>query len=254
MEYTVKQLAALAGVTARTLRWYDKEGLLAPLRITAAGYRIYGSAQVDRLQHILFYRELGLELNHIRRLLDAPAFDRQTALQSHLAALMARRERLDSLILTVTKTLDDLRGEQIMTDHEKFEGFKQKSLHENEEKYGKEIRVKYGEETVTASNKLFQNLNEAQFNEMSSIAAELQARLEQAVTARLDPTGEEGLSLAALHRRWLGFTWPSYSLDAHRGLGELYVADERFTTYYDGKVPGCAAFLCSSIAAYTAAP
>lgn len=76
MEYTVKALADLAGVTPRTLRWYDRIGLLKPLRTTEAGYRLYGPAQLDRLQDILFYRELGLDLASIRTILDDPAFDR----------------------------------------------------------------------------------------------------------------------------------------------------------------------------------
>ena len=87
MEYTIKQLADLSGVTPRTLRWYDREGLLRPGRVTEAGYRIYGPKEVDRLQEILFYRELGFSLADIRRLLDDPAYDRQAALQSHLAEL-----------------------------------------------------------------------------------------------------------------------------------------------------------------------
>lgn len=247
MEYTIKALADLAGVTTRALRWYDKEGLLKPCRATEAGYRLYGPGEVDRLQQILFYRELGLELGEIRRILDDPGFDRKAALQSHLGALEERRTRLDSLILTVQNTL---KGGHNMSDKEKFEGFQEKALRENEEKYGTEIRQKYGEDTIKKSNKMFQNLTEEQFAEMNAIAEEIQTRLEQAVTAGLDPAGEEGLALGALHRKWLDFTWPSYSPEAHRGLGEMYVADERFTAHYDGKTPGCAAFLRDAIAAY----
>lgn len=91
MEYTVKALADLAGVTPRTLRWYDRIGLLKPLRTTEAGYRLYGPAQLDRLQDILFYRELGLDLASIRTILDDPGlWSGQAALQSHLAELEAR--------------------------------------------------------------------------------------------------------------------------------------------------------------------
>ena len=91
MEYTVKALADLAGVTPRTLRWYDQKGLLKPRRTTEAGYRLYGREEVDRLQTILFYKELGLELETILELLNAPDFNRLAVLQSHLAALEARR-------------------------------------------------------------------------------------------------------------------------------------------------------------------
>lgn len=247
MEYTIKELADLAGLTTRTLRWYDEEGLLKPCRATDAGYRMYGPAQVNRLQHILFYRELGLELAAIRKLLDDPNFDAQAALQGHLAALEEKRAHLDSLILTVQNTL---KGGHFMSDKEKFEGFKEKALRENEEKYGGEIRAKYGEDTVKKSNQMFQNLTEAQYNEMTALAGEIQSRLENAVSANLSPAGDEGLAIAALHRKWLTFTWPSYSPQAHAGLGEMYVADDRFTAYYDKAVPGCAAFLRDAIAHY----
>ena len=152
MEYTVKALAELAGVTPRTLRWYDQTGLLKPLRTTEAGYRLYGPKQLDRLQDILFYRELGLDLASIRAILDDPAFDRQTALQSHLTELKARRARLDDLILTVQRTIDDIKGGTKMTDQEKFEAFKRRVVAANEAAFGQEIRQKYGDEEADRAN------------------------------------------------------------------------------------------------------
>ena len=137
MEYTIKQLADLSGVTPRTLRWYDREGLLRPGRVTEAGYRIYGPKEVDRLQEILFYRELGFSLADIRRLLDDPAYDRQAALQSHLAELKARRARLDGIILTVQKTIAEAKGGCKMSDKEKFEAFKHQVVAKNEARHGK---------------------------------------------------------------------------------------------------------------------
>lgn len=247
MEYTIKALAELAGLSTRTLRWYDSLGLLKPCRVTEAGYRVYSGTEVDRLQQVLFYRELGLELADIRRILDDPAFDREAALQSHLAALEERKTRLENLILTVRHTLKE---GQTMSDREKFKGFKENALRENEEKYGAEIREKYGKDVVEQSNTRFKDLTEAQFEEMNRLAAEIRERLEKAVTDGQVADGEEGLAIAALHRRWLTFTWPSYSPEAHAGLGEMYVADERFTAYYDAKVPGCAAFLRSAIGEY----
>ena len=82
MEYTVQELARLAGVSPRTLRYYDQIGLLKPARINAAGYRIYESGQLDRLQHILLYRELGVGLKQIKAILENPAFDGISALKS----------------------------------------------------------------------------------------------------------------------------------------------------------------------------
>ena len=152
MEYTVKALADLAGVTPRTLRWYDRIGLLKPLRTTEAGYRLYGPAQLDRLQDILFYRELGLDLASIRTILDDPAFDRQAALQSHLTELKARRARLDELILTVQRTIDNIKGGTKMTDQEKFDAFKRRVIAANEAAFGQEIRQKYGDEEADRAN------------------------------------------------------------------------------------------------------
>lgn len=253
MEYTVKELAALAGITPRTLRWYDRVGLLHPLRTTAAGYRIYGPAQVDRLQSILFYRELGLGLAAIRGLLDAPDYDRQTALQSHLAELKARRDRLDGLILTVQKTIDAAKGETTMTDPEKFAAFRKKALAENEARYGAEARAAYGESAVDASRARLLAMGEEEYAAWRQLDERIRTALAAAVRSGADPAGEQGAEIAALHRRWLCCCWAAYTPQAHAGLAELYVADPRFTAYYDRETPGCAAFLRDAVRAFTAA-
>lgn len=251
MEYTVKQLADLAGVTVRTLHWYDETGLLRPARTTQAGYRLYGPGEVDTLQTILFYRALGMPLAEIKTMLADPAFHRLEALRRHRDALEGERARLEALLATLDKTILQEEGKIRMTDKEKFEGFKQKLVEDNERQYGAEIRGSYGDETVDASNKKLLGLTRAQYDEMQALAAQINAALEAAVQAGADPAGEQGRRIAALHREWLGFTWPKYEKQAHRGLAQMYVADARFTAYYDGKVPGCAQFLCDAITAYT---
>lgn len=251
MEYTVKALADLAGITPRTLRWYDRQGLLKPLRTTEAGYRLYGPGEVDRLQDILFYRELGLELAAIRKILDDPAFDRQAALQSHLGELEARRRRLEGLILTVRKAIDETRGGSKMSDEEKFEAFKRGAVEANETRYGGEIREKYGDEAVDRANANILALTEEEYSQWNALGEEIKTALARAVRDGADPTGREGQRIAALHRRWLSYSWETYTPQAHRGLGQLYTTDPRFTAYYDGEIPGCAAFLRDAIAAYT---
>lgn len=176
MEYTIKALADLAGVTPRTLRWYHQEGLLKPLRTTEAGYRLYGPREVDRLQDILFYRELGLELSAIRRILDDPAFDRQAALQSHLTELEARRDRLEGLILTVRKTIDETRGGSKMSDKEKFEAFKRRAVEANEARYGEEIRQKYGDGAVDRANANVLALTEEEYGQWTALGGGDQSR------------------------------------------------------------------------------
>lgn len=251
MEYTVKALAELAGVTPRTLRWYDQKGLLKPRRTTEAGYRLYGPGEVNRLQNILFYKELGLELEAVREILDAPGFDRLEALRSHLAALEARRERLNALILTVEKTIEEAKGGRPMTDKEKFEAFKRRAVEANEEQYGREAREKYGREAVEGSNAKLLSMTEEEHGQWKALEAEILSALAAAVRAGEDPAGEEGRRIAELHRRWLSYTWTAYIPQAHRGVAELYTADERFTAYYDKEVPGCAAFLRDAVRAYT---
>ena len=251
MEYTVKALAQLSGVTERTLRWYDTVGLLPPLRTTQAGYRIYGPKQVDRLQQILFYRALELSLDEIKTILEQPRFAQQRALQSHLETLRARRAELDGLIQTMERTLLEQKGEITMTDRERFSDLQKQAVKENEEKYGAEIREKYGDETVDASNRANLGMDEDVWNEMKALDEELCQALEQAVQAGEDPAGAEGQRLAALHARWLTYTIPDYNAARHAGIAQLYVMDERFTAYYDGRVPGCAQFLCDAVAVYT---
>jgi hypothetical protein len=138
-----------------------------------------------------------------------------------------------------------------MTDKEKFEGFKKRLIEENEEKYGQEIREKYGEDQVNQSNAKMMNLMQEQWDRMQSLTEEVQSRLEQAVIAEADPAGDTGLEIAALHKEWLTFTWPHYSKEAHAGLAQMYLDDERFTAYYDKKVLGCAKFLRDAVFTFT---
>ena len=251
MEYTVKALADLAGVTPRTLRWYDQTGLLKPLRTTEAGYRLYGPKQLDRLQDILFYRELGLDLASIRTILDDPAFDRQAALQSHLTELKVRRARLDELILTVQRTIDNIKGGTKMTDQEKFEAFKRNAVAAMEAAHGAESRQKYGDAEVDRANACVLALTQEEYEAWKALGGEIHAALAAAVGAGADPAGPEGQRIAQLHRRWLSYSWEAYTPQAHAGLAELYVSDPRFTAYYDREVPGCAAFLRDAVRAYT---
>ena len=126
MEYSIQALSRLSGVTTRTLRWYDEIGLLKPSRVAESGYRYYGPAEVDRLQDILYYRALGVELARIKRCLDDPSFDRLAALRSHLTALEAERARLEGLIRSVRQTIGAEERKEIMDDKQKFEAFKQR--------------------------------------------------------------------------------------------------------------------------------
>lgn len=250
MEYTVNKLSKIAGVSTRTLRYYDEIGILKPARINSSGYRIYGQAQVDRLQQILFYRELGVSLESIKEIVTAPSFDGVKALREHHEKLLEKRAQLDLLIKNVEKTIESTEGRIIMSDKEKFEGFKQKLIDDNEKKYGKEIREKYGDVVVDRSNNKVKGMTKEQYEEVTKLSAEVLETLYAAFKTG-DPAGELAQKAADLHRQWLSYYWDSYTKEAHAGIAQMYVDDKRFTAYYDAKQPGAAAFLRDAILIYT---
>jgi len=250
MEYTVQKLSRLAGVSGRTLRYYDEIGILKPARISSAGYRIYGQAEVDMLQQIMFYRELGVSLEKIKVLLTAPDFDVSEALREHLQKLRAKRTQLDLLMATVEKTIAEKKGVIKMSDSEKFKGFKAKLLEENEQKYGQEIREKYGEEAVERSNQQFTNMSEEGYMRVTDLEKKIKDVLAEALKTG-DPAGDLAQNAAALHKEWISFCWGKYDKEAHAGLAQMYVDDPRFTVYYDREQPGTAKFLRDAIFIFT---
>ncbi|HXK83529.1 MAG TPA: MerR family transcriptional regulator [Clostridiales bacterium] len=249
MEYTVSRLSKMAGVTPRTLRYYDQIGLLSPKRTDSNGYRVYGTEDVDRLQQILFYRELGVSLEDIRKILTGEDFDELSALQSHLSALLERREQLNLLISNLEKTIKAKKGEIFMSDKEKFEGFVKKLVEENEEKYGKEAREKYGDDAVDRSNAKLLNLSPEKYAEFEKLTTELNETLKAAVEQG-DPSSETAQRACELHKKWLCFFWDSYSKEAHMGVTQMYVDDPRFKEYYEKIAPGCAEFLRDAVSIY----
>ncbi len=250
MEYTVQRLAQLAGISTRTIRYYDEIDILKPARINSSGYRIYGQAEVDRLQQILFYRELGVSLDSIKEIVTAPSFDSSKALKEHRNKLLDKKKQIEKLIANVDKTIALSEGRIRMSDQEKFEGFKRQMIEENEMKYGKEIREKYGEDKIEQSNAKLMNMSQADYNKMTTIEQELFVALAEAFATE-DPASEIAQKAADLHKQWLSFHWAQYSKEAHAGLAQMYVDDERFKAYYDKEQDGLAEFLRDAIHIYT---
>lgn len=251
MEYTVNKLAQLSGVSARTLRYYDQIGLLKPARICANGYRMYGKHEVDVLQQVLFYRELGVSLDEIKTMLSAPDYDREKTLRDHLSSLMQKKSRIETLIANVKRTIDASKGMNVMNDQEKFEGFKQKLIDENERKYGEEIRNKYGDDAVASSNARLMGMNAEDLATAEQLSAQIQDVLKEAIAIG-DPSCEPARRASELHKKWICLYWKegTYSSEAHKALAEMYVADERFRAYYDNIAEGAAVFLRNAIYAY----
>ena len=251
MEYSIKQLAQLAGVSARTLRYYDEIHLLKPLYVNEAGYRFYGEEQLNLLQQILFYRERGLPLQQIAAVLYDGQFDILAALEEHLLELKKRQQQTNQLIATVQKTIAAMKGEYEMQDTEKFEAFKQNLVQQHEEQYGAELRQNYGGEEVDASQRKILNMTEGDYERFKNLAAEIQRQLETAVKTNQPSNSEAARAIVMLHKEWLGMTWKCYTAEAHQGVAQMYIADERFQQYYDRKVKGCAAFLEQAVRYWT---
>ena len=136
-----------------------------------------------------------------------------------------------------------------MNDNGEFEGFKQRLIDENEKKYGNEIREKYGGDAVNASNAKLKGMSEEQYTESERLRAEVDEALKAAFKTG-DPAGDPVQKACELHKRWLCFFYPNYSKEYHKGLGEIYAADERFKAYYDRIEAGCAEFLRDAINIY----
>lgn len=250
MEYTVQKLGNLAGVSTRTLRYYDEIEILKPARINSSGYRIYGEKEVDMLQQILFFRELDVSLDSIKEILTNPSFDKVNALKEHRVKLLKKRNQLDTLIANLDKTILITGGEIKMSNKEKFEGFKKNLINNNEKKYGEEIREKCGKDTIEKSNEKVMNMTEEQYDEVTKLAEQVTTSLAKAFENG-DPASDIAQKTADLHKKWLLYYWSDYSKEAHAGIAQTYVDDKRFTAYYDKDQPGTATFLRDAILIYT---
>lgn len=250
MEYTIQKLASLAKISTRTLRYYDEIGLLPPLRTSSSGYRIYGEKEIIRLQQILFYRELGLPLEKIASIVTSSTFNEGEALKEHKRNLEERRKQIDELLANVERSIEDYEGRSKMKDKERFEGFKKNMVEENDRKYGAEVRKKYGDEAFEKSNNKVMGMSEADYDRAQKLASDIISTLHEAMETG-DPASETAQKAAALHKEWLTMYWDKYSPEAHAGLAEMYVYNERFKAYYDKEKPGTAEFLRDAVLIFT---
>ena len=250
MEYTIKDICRISGQSARTIRYYDKIGLLTPEKIRSNGYRIYTERQLDILQQILFYRELDMELEQIKSIIYDENFDAKSAIEGHIAALNEKKARIEGIIASAEKTLLTMKGEYNMSQKEKFEAFKHGLVEENKEKYGKEIIEKYGQEAVDKSHEIILNMTEKEYKDVEELTKDLNSALKIAFE-KGDPASREAQAVCQLHKKWLTFYWGKYTPEMHAGVAEMYVQDERFTAYYDNIAPGCAVFLRDAVKIFT---
>ncbi|MCB0630473.1 MAG: MerR family transcriptional regulator [Saprospiraceae bacterium] len=242
--YSVKQLAAMAGVSVRTLHLYDEKGLLHPATRTESGYRRYGEAELLRLQQILFYRELDFTLKEISEILDDPDFDTLQALEDHKLRLLAKKERMAVLLNTIDKTISHLKQIDIMSSHEElYEGFPK----DQAQSYREEAMEKWGKKTVEQSEQHLMAMGKKDFTALKEQFTRVNAQLfELRNTA---PTAPEVQAFIKRHYHCIeGFWGKKPNAAAYKGLGELYVQDERYSMVDGVPQPDFAQFLSQAMA------
>lgn len=246
--YTVKQLAKMAGVTARTLHHYDQIGLLKPSSRTPAGYRQYNKTDLLRLQQVLFFREFGLPLEQIRRMLDRPGFNALAALEQHYAKLMAEQARIAVMLRTIEKTIQNLKNEEknmTLTDAELYEGLNPQTV----ERWNKEVNEKYDPALVAESNHRVRKMSKEQWNAVKAEGGQVTLRLAELYQSGATPESAEAQAAISLQRRWIEHFYTP-SAEVFRGLGELYASHPEFRANYDKYAPGLADFLRDAVAYY----
>jgi MerR family transcriptional regulator, thiopeptide resistance regulator len=243
--YTVKQLSDLAEVSVRTLHYYDEIGLLRPSKVGENHYRYYDDNALLRLQQILFYREMGVELMQIKDILDSENFDVVAALRSHRKALQEKIERLENLVGTVDTTIRYLGGEVEMSKKQLFEAFSE----EEQKQYEREARLQWGPDTVNQSIKRWNSYTESQRQAIGEEGAQVYADLVKAIEAGTPP---EDAEVQEILKRWHNHTRYFYepTLEILRGLGEMYNTDARFIANFTKLHPDLPQYLQDSITQY----
>jgi DNA-binding transcriptional MerR regulator len=232
----------------RTLHHYDAIGLLTPSSTTAAGYRIYTERDLERLQQIMFFKEIGFSLQEVKEVMESPGFDRTKALQAHRELLLKKRDRVDRMIQTVDNTIQSIEGGQQMAMYAMFDGFDRNQIKEQQEKYGEETRLKYGKEFVEASEARVNGYSDSKLmsiqDSIGDIYSRIASRMDQGAA---DPQVQESV------KDWHHFISDNFydcTLEIFRGLGDLYVEDERFTANIDKNKPGLSQFLKEAMHIY----
>lgn len=246
MDYSVGELAKLAGVSVRTLHHYDDIGLLVPARRTRAGYRQYGDTEVGRLHRILVYRRLGFDLSTIGKILDDPNETEAEQLTRQRELLEREARRLARMIEGVDKIMAKKeRGYRLSSEEMKevFEGFDPTEHEEEaEDRWG-------GSEAYEESRRRTAAYGKAQWIEIREGEARIVEAFAAAQADGADPSGQATMELAEEHRHYISRWFYDCSTEIHRRLAEMYVADPRFAKRYDDRAPGLSAYIRKAILA-----
>lgn len=237
MAYTVKAVADVAGVSIRTLHHYDDIGLLRPTSVSHAGYRQYTDPDLERLQQILFFRELGFSLQEIREIVESPTFDRKQALLSHRQLLLEKQRRLQAIIHSVDRSIESLERGTTMDKNAMFESFGDSKL----EEYRAEAKARWGHTSAWKQSE--ERSSGYSKEDWDEIKAAMQS-ITEGLAALMDRDPGDAAVQEQIGRWYRHIDRYFYTVtpEMFRGLGDMYVADPRFTATYDKVKPGLAQF------------
>jgi DNA-binding transcriptional MerR regulator len=246
MKYTVKQLSQLAGISIRTLHYYDQIGLLKPSFIKSNGYRYYEEKELIKLQQVLFFRELDFPLEKIKEIMESPTFDPSVALADQKKLLELKRKRIDGLLRTIEQTIVAVKGGEHMSDDAKYAAFNdpeyQKHKDEVEERWGNTDAYKQSMQRVGKMSKVDLERVKAEGEAIARETAELMQK------GFSSDSPEVQKQVDRFYQHLHNFYDPSYEL--FKGLGQMYVDDPRFTKVYEDRAKGFAVFMRDAMAYY----
>lgn len=246
MSHTVGQVARLTGVTVRTLHHYDEIGLLSPSERTTAGYRRYTETDLDRLQHILGYRELEFPLERIAVILDDPNANMVSHMRRQHTLLTKRIGHIQRMAAALERLMEAQTMGYNLTAEERQEvwgDFRPEAYEaEAEERWG-------GDDAFRQSQERAKSYTKQDWLTIKQESGEISQRLVAAMNAGTPAASATVMDLAEEHRQHLGRWFYECSPEMHRGLGQMYVDDPRFTATYEAIAPGLAVYLRDAIVA-----
>jgi MerR family transcriptional regulator, thiopeptide resistance regulator len=246
MSYSVGQVAAFAGVTVRTLHHYDEIGLLVPGVRSHAGHRRYSDVDLDRLQQILFYRELGFSLEEVTALLDDPDADPREHLRRQHELLSSRIAKLQKMAAAVEQAMEARKMGIDLTPEEKFEVFGDF----DPDQYAEETERRWGDtDAYRESQRRTSSYTKEDWLRIKEEGEEWARAFVALMESGEGPESVAAMDLAEEHRQQICRNFYECPYEIHTGLGEMYVADERFTAYYEAIKPGMAEYLRDAILA-----
>ena len=243
MAYSIKEIADLAGVSTRTLRYYDEIGLLPPAAVGSNGYRIYDRDSLLQLQSILFYRELDVPLKEIELLMNRPDFSPLQALRKQRDSLQRRVQRLERLIETIDQTMETIQGESEMSEKAYFEGF-------DESKYEEEARQRWGHtEQYAQSQKRWSSYSAEKKEAIKEEGGSITVRM-VGTDSMVQPEDPDVQAAVGDYYAYLNRYFYTCDLSFLRNLADMWVADPRFAVNYERIREGGAEFVRQAVHVY----